>query len=56
MFVCIYYVFVLFSVGSGLATADPPSKESYRLCIGLKTEKVAKIHKDCRGRDRYIGR
>jgi hypothetical protein len=33
MFVCVYSVFVLSSV---LRQADPPSKESYRLCIGLR--------------------
>jgi hypothetical protein len=31
-------VCVALCVGSGAATADPPSKESYRLCIDLETE------------------
>jgi hypothetical protein len=33
MSVCVYSVFVLSCVGSGLATGWSPSKESYRLCI-----------------------
>jgi hypothetical protein len=28
-----------------LQLADPPSKESYQLCMGQKTEKAAKVHK-----------
>jgi hypothetical protein len=32
MSVCLHSVFVLSYVGSGLARADPPSKEYYRLC------------------------
>jgi hypothetical protein len=32
-----------------LRRADPPSKESYRLCIGKETEKAVKVHKGCRG-------
>jgi hypothetical protein len=36
MLVCVYSVFVLFCMYvAGLRRADPPSKESYRLCIGL---------------------
>jgi hypothetical protein len=31
----VLYVYSLCLLGSGLATADPPSKESYRLYIGL---------------------
>jgi hypothetical protein len=32
--VCVYFVFVLFCVYvEALRRADPPSKESYRLCI-----------------------
>jgi hypothetical protein len=31
-----------------LRLADPPSKESYRLCIDYGTEKGAKAHKGCR--------
>jgi hypothetical protein len=34
--------------------ADPSSKETYRLCIGLETEKAAKVQqKDCRAMGRY---
>jgi hypothetical protein len=36
MFVCVYSVFVLSCVQvAALRRADPPSKESFRLCIGL---------------------
>jgi hypothetical protein len=35
MFVCVYSMFVLFCVWvATLRRANPPSKESYRLCIG----------------------
>jgi hypothetical protein len=34
--VCVYSVFVLFSVGSGLATDWSPIQESYRLSVKLK--------------------
>jgi hypothetical protein len=35
--VCVYSVFVLFCVYvAALRQADPPSKESYSLCIGLR--------------------
>jgi hypothetical protein len=39
MDVCVRLVCVcaILRVGSGLATDDPPSKESCRLCIGLRT-------------------
>jgi hypothetical protein len=33
--VCLFFVCVVLNVGSGFASADPPSKESYRLRIGL---------------------
>jgi hypothetical protein len=33
---CVYSVCVVLRVDSGLARADPPTKESYRLCIGLR--------------------
>jgi hypothetical protein len=36
MSVCVYSVSVVLFEGSGLTTADPPSKEPYRLCIGLR--------------------
>jgi hypothetical protein len=37
MSVCVYSVFVLSCVQvAALRRADPPSKESYRLCIGLR--------------------
>jgi hypothetical protein len=34
-----FCVCVVLCVGSGLARAEPPSKESYRLCIGVGTLK-----------------
>jgi hypothetical protein len=35
--VCVYSVFVLFCVSvEALRWADPPSKETYRLCIGSR--------------------
>jgi hypothetical protein len=38
--VCVYSVFVLFCVQvAALRRADPPSEESYRLCIGLRNWK-----------------
>jgi hypothetical protein len=44
MFVCVYSVFVLFCMYiSALQRADPPSKESYRLCIDLGTDKATKV-------------
>jgi hypothetical protein len=38
MDVCVplFCVCVVLCVGMGLSTADPPSKESYRMCIGLR--------------------
>jgi hypothetical protein len=36
---------------AALRRADPPSKESYRLCIDYETEKAAKAHKGCRATD-----
>jgi hypothetical protein len=40
MSVCVYSVFVLFCVQvAALRRADPPSKESYGLCIGLRNWK-----------------
>jgi hypothetical protein len=43
MSVCIYSVFVLSCAWvAALQWADRSSKESFQLCIGLKTEKVAK--------------
>jgi hypothetical protein len=43
--VCVYSVFVLSRVQiAALRRADPPSKESYRLCKGVQeTEKAAKV-------------
>jgi hypothetical protein len=43
MSLCVYSVFVLFCVYVGaLRRADPPSKESCRLCVDYETEKAAK--------------
>jgi hypothetical protein len=43
---CVYFVFVLFCVYvAALRRADPPSKESYRLCIGLINWKAAKVQR-----------
>jgi hypothetical protein len=36
MFVCVYSVFVLSCISSGLATADHSSKESYQLSISVR--------------------
>jgi hypothetical protein len=42
-------VFVLFYVKvAALRRADPPSKESYRLCIDYESGKASKVHKGCR--------
>jgi hypothetical protein len=49
---CVYSVCVAVCVGSGLRRADPPSKESYRLCMNYETEKAAKVNKGCKGIDR----
>jgi hypothetical protein len=53
---CAFILFVFFYVQVAvLRRADPPSKESYRLCIDEETEKVAKIQqKDGRAIDRYV--
>jgi hypothetical protein len=50
MSVCVYSVSVLRCVEvAALRPADPPSEESYSVCIGLKTEKAAKVKQnDCR--------
>jgi hypothetical protein len=46
-------LFVLLCVqAAALGWADPPSKESSRLCIGLETEKAAKFQQNgCRARE-----
>jgi hypothetical protein len=50
---CVYSVFGMSCVSvAGLRQADPPSKESYRLCIDQETGKAAKVHKGCRAIDR----
>jgi hypothetical protein len=44
MSVCVYSVFVLSCVQvAALRRADPPSTDSYRLCIDQETEKAAKV-------------
>jgi hypothetical protein len=44
MSVCVYYMFVLFCVlVAALRRADPPSKQSNRLCIDYETEIGAKV-------------
>jgi hypothetical protein len=44
MSVCVYSVFVLSCVQvTALRGADPPSKESYRLCKDQETEKATKV-------------
>jgi hypothetical protein len=58
MSVCVYSVFVLFCVLiAALWRADPPSKESNGLCIGLRNWKSDQgPTKDCRAIDRvWIG-
>jgi hypothetical protein len=57
MFLCVYSVFMLFCVQvEALRRADPPSKESYRLCIGLRNRKRGQgPTKGCRAIDRKIG-
>jgi hypothetical protein len=53
MHVCMRLLFVLFcAYVAALQYADPPSKESYRLCIDQETEKAAKIHKGSKAIDR----
>jgi hypothetical protein len=59
MSVCVYSVCALLCVGSGLATSwSPPSKESYRPCIGLRNCKSCQDPKGCRAierqREQYI--
>jgi hypothetical protein len=55
MFVCVYSVFVLFCVQvAALRQADPQSKESYRLCIGLRNWKIGQGPKGCRAIEKYI--
>jgi hypothetical protein len=47
--------FVLFCVYvAALRRADPLSKECYRLCIDLETEKAAKVHKGSRAIDGWM--
>jgi hypothetical protein len=43
--VCVrlFCVCVVLCVRSGFATANPPSKESYRLCIGLRKGKSGQV-------------
>jgi hypothetical protein len=42
--VCVYSVCVVLCVDSSLAMADPPSKESYRLCKNdYETEEEARV-------------
>jgi hypothetical protein len=46
MSVCVCSVFVLFSMYvAALRRADPPSKESYWLCIELRNWKSAKVQR-----------
>jgi hypothetical protein len=46
MSVCVYSVFVLSCVQvAALGRADPPSKESYRLCKDQETEKRSRSDK-----------
>jgi hypothetical protein len=43
MSVCVYFVFVLSYIqAAAMRGADPPSKESYRLCKNQETEEGAK--------------
>jgi hypothetical protein len=53
MSVCVYSVFVLFCVQvAALRRADPPSKGSYPLCIGLRNLKSGQDPKGCKARER----
>jgi hypothetical protein len=53
MSVCVYSVFILFCMSvAALLWADPPSKESYRLCINQDTGIAAKVHKGYRPIDK----
>jgi hypothetical protein len=56
MCVCIYSVFVLFCVQiSAVQRTDPPSKESYRLCIRLRNCKSGQgPTEDCRTTHTHI--
>jgi hypothetical protein len=56
MSVCVYSVFVLFyMMVAALQRADPPSKESYRLSIGLRDSKSGQGPTEgCRAIDRFI--
>jgi hypothetical protein len=55
MSVCVYSVLVFFCVYvMALRKTDPPSKESYQLCIGLRDRKRGKGPKCCRAREREI--
>jgi hypothetical protein len=56
MSMCVYSVFMLPSVKvAALRRADPPSKESCRLCKKIKKQKKSGqgTTKDCRAIDRY---
>jgi hypothetical protein len=57
MSVCVYCVFVLFGVYvAALRWADPPSKESYRLCKRLRNWKSGQgPTKGCRATDEGEG-
>jgi hypothetical protein len=51
--VFVYSMFVLLCMYvAALRRADPPNKESYRLCLDYEIQKVAKVHKSCRAIDR----
>jgi hypothetical protein len=56
MSVCVYSVFVLFCVQvATLRRVDPPSREYYRLCMGLRNWKAAKTPtKGCGTLDGWI--
>jgi hypothetical protein len=47
-----YLCAFILCVGSALWRADPPPKESYWLCIGLRYWKAAKVNKGCKAIDR----
>jgi hypothetical protein len=40
MSVCLYFVFVLSSIGSGLARTDLPSKASYQLPVKIRNFRI----------------
>jgi hypothetical protein len=56
MSVCVYSVFVLSCMYvAALRRADPPSKESYRMCIGLRNWKSGQgPTKGCRAIDEWM--